>query len=113
MRVEKPFLDRACASIRAQTFSWVELVVAAPPADAPQMANAARFAGLARVAGEWIAFCDADDWIEPDAIEEMVAAAERERMEFQRMDRVEAMALRLCVMTAACGSLNSRKEEET
>ena len=38
---------------------------------------------------------------------------ERERMEFQRMDRVEAMALRLCVMTAACGSLDSRKEEET
>ena len=31
-----------------------------------------------RATGEWITFCDADDWIEPDAIEKMVAAAQRE-----------------------------------
>ena len=75
---ETPFLDRACASIRAQTFSWVELVIAAPPAYGPQTAIAARLAGLARANGEWIAFCDADDWMEPNAIEEMMKAAERE-----------------------------------
>ena len=75
---ETPLLERACASVRAQTFSDVELVVAAPPSDAPQTLPAARLAGLAKAAGEWIAFCDADDWIEPDAIKEMVADAERE-----------------------------------
>ncbi len=41
-------------------------------------AGAARNAGIARATGEWITFCDADDWIEPDAIEKMVAAAQRE-----------------------------------
>ena len=38
---------------------------------------------------------------------------ERERMEFQRMDRVEAMALRLCIMTAAGGGLHTKQKEET
>ena len=73
-----PLLERACAAVRAQTYSDMELIVAAPPAGAPQTAIAARLDGLAKAAGEWIAFCDADDWIEPDAIKEMVAAAERE-----------------------------------
>lgn len=73
-----PLLERACAAVRAQTYSDIELIVAAPPVDAPQTAIAARLAGLATAAGEWIAFCDADDWMEPGAIEEMVAAAERE-----------------------------------
>ena len=40
--------------------------------------TAARFLGIAKAKSDWIAFCDADDWIEPDAIKEMVAAAERE-----------------------------------
>ena len=75
---ETPFLDRACASIRAQTFSWVELVIAAPPAYGPQTAIAARWAVLEKANGEWIAFCDADDWMEKDAIAEMIETAERE-----------------------------------
>ena len=40
--------------------------------------NVARKEGLKLATGEWITFCDADDWIEPDAIEKMVAAAQRE-----------------------------------
>ena len=38
--------------------------------------NVARKEGLKLATGEWITFCDADDWIEPDAIEKMVAAAQ-------------------------------------
>ena len=73
-----PQLERAYVSIHAQTCPNVEFVVAAPPAGAPQTAIAARLAGLATAAGEWIAFCDADDWMAPDAIAEMMKAAERE-----------------------------------
>ena len=40
--------------------------------------NVARKEGLKLASGEWITFCDADDWIEPDAIEKMVASAQRE-----------------------------------
>ena len=76
---ETPYLERACDSIRRQTHPDVELIVAAPPADAPQTALAARWAGLAKAGGEWIGFCDADDWLEPAAIAEMLAAAARDR----------------------------------
>ena len=40
--------------------------------------NVTRKEGLKLATGEWITFCDADDWIEPDAIEKMVAAAQRD-----------------------------------
>lgn len=73
-----PFLDRSLRSLRAQTRNDVEVVVAAPPDGEPQTAVSARQAGLETAKGEWISFCDADDWVEPVAIEEMLAAAERE-----------------------------------
>lgn len=41
-------------------------------------AYAARIRALAAASGEWISFCDADDWIEPDAAAEMLEAARRD-----------------------------------
>lgn len=73
-----PFLERAVNSVKAQTYSEIELIVAAPFSSGLQTLPSARMAGIARATGEWITFCDADDWIEPDAIEKMVAAAQRE-----------------------------------
>ncbi len=75
---ETPLLGRALKSIAAQTYGSVEPVVVAPPADGPQTLPAARRAGLEKATGEWITFCDADDWIEPGAIAEMMEAARRE-----------------------------------
>lgn len=69
-----PHLDEALASIRAQTYPDVELVVAAPPVDGPQTLPAARQEGLARATGELVTFCDADDWIDRDAVEQMARA---------------------------------------
>lgn len=37
---------------------------------------ASRFEGIRRAKGEWIFFIDADDWIEPEAIERLVGAAD-------------------------------------
>jgi len=71
-----PFLDRSLRSLRAQTCSDVEIVVASPPNGEPQTAVSARQAGLEMAKGEWISFCDADDWVEPVAVAEMLAAAE-------------------------------------
>ncbi len=75
---ETPFLERARHSVLAQTFPDVDVLVSAPPASAPQTATSARWAALEKAEGEWIAFCDADDWMERNAIAEMLAAAERE-----------------------------------
>ena len=75
---ETPLLERACKSIAAQTYGAVEPVVVAPPANGPQTLPAARRAGLEKATGEWISFCDADDWIEPNAVAEMMNAAQRE-----------------------------------
>ena len=75
---ETPFLERARNSVLAQTCPDVEVLMSAPPVSAPQTAMAARWAALEKAQGEWIAFCDADDWMAPDAIAEMMKAAERE-----------------------------------
>ena len=75
---EVPFLERARESLLSQTYRNIEILVVAPKKDEPQTAVSARHAGIEAAKGEWIAFCDADDWIESEAIEKMVAAAERE-----------------------------------
>ena len=75
---DTPLLERARASVLAQTYGAVELVVAAPPDGGPRTLPAARRAGVEAAKGRWVAFCDADDWMEPRAVELMVAAAVRE-----------------------------------
>lgn len=73
-----PRLERACESVRGQCYPNVELVVAGPADSVSQTAIAARWKGLDMANGGWIAFCDADDWMEANAVEAMLDAAERE-----------------------------------
>ena len=61
------------ASIRAQTYGDVELIVIDDPEGTG--AGCARNRGLEKATGDYIAFCDADDYLEPDAIERMVHVA--------------------------------------
>ena len=75
---ETPFLERAVSSVRRQTLGDVECIVVAQPEDGPRTAAAARRSGVERAKGDWISFCDADDWMEPDALSKMLAEAERE-----------------------------------
>lgn len=70
-----PYLSEALASLSVQTFHDVEIVRCEPPPDGPQTANAARMAGVARATGEWVIFLDADDTLEPKAIERLAAHA--------------------------------------
>ncbi|MBR1710527.1 MAG: glycosyltransferase [Clostridia bacterium] len=41
--------------------------------------SAARNAGIDRASGRYIAFCDADDWYEPEMLEALVGACERDQ----------------------------------
>lgn len=40
--------------------------------------TATRMRGVGEATGDWLAFCDADDWLERDALQQMREAAERE-----------------------------------
>lgn len=66
------WIGQALASIDAQTYKRIELIVE----DDSQAtgAAAARNRGLAKATGDYVAFCDADDYMEPEAIERMVEA---------------------------------------
>ena len=41
--------------------------------------SAARNRGLDECTGDWVCFCDGDDWYVPDAMEKLLACAEREQ----------------------------------
>ena len=71
-RNEEPFLSQALESINAQTHRDLEVIVETDPGATGPAATRNR--GLAKAHGEYVAFCDADDYLEPDALERMVNA---------------------------------------
>ena len=68
-----PCLSEARDSLAEQTFRDVEIVECKPPPGGPQTALAARMLGVTRITGEWVLFLDADDTLEPEAIERLTA----------------------------------------
>lgn len=67
------WLPQCLDSIRSQSYKDVELIVIEDPEGLG--ASYARNRGVARATGEFIVFCDADDYLEPDAIENLIAAS--------------------------------------
>lgn len=68
----EPWIDECMASIHTQTHKDIDLIVIDDAQGSG--AGAARNRGLDLAKGEYVAFCDADDYLAPDAIEKMVAA---------------------------------------
>lgn len=68
------WLEQCLASIRSQSHPDVQLIVVDDSHGTG--AAAARNRGLAQATGEYIMFCDDDDYLEPEAIARMVAAME-------------------------------------
>lgn len=68
------YIDTCLASIDAQTFKDIELILI----DDSQGAGAwaARNRGIERAKGEFVVFCDADDYLSHDAVENLVKAAD-------------------------------------
>ena len=48
--------------------------------------SAARNAGLDAATGDWIAFCDGDDWFSPDMVEKLLEGIKRENADFAVCD---------------------------
>lgn len=68
----EPWIDECMASIHAQTYKDVELIVIDD--EGGSGAAAARNRGLELADGDYVAFCDADDYLAHDALERLVAA---------------------------------------
>ncbi len=108
-RVE-PYIERCIRSLMEQTLADVEFVLVddASPDDSFRIARgiaegysrnvrylshetnrglpAARNTGLKAATGEYIMHCDSDDWLEPDMLEKMVAAARADDADFVYCD---------------------------
>lgn len=72
VREAGPLVDEAIASVHSQTFKDYELIVVDDPSGTGP--GATRNRGLELAKGDYIAFCDADDYLSPTAIELMVDA---------------------------------------
>src|SRR3990167_6831481 len=68
----EPWIDECMASIRSQTYKVIELIVIDDAQGTG--AAAARNHGLDNATGEYVTFCDADDYLAPYAIEKLVEA---------------------------------------
>ena len=68
----EPWIKQCLESIRNQTYKDIELVLIDDSQGTG--AAAARNRGLDKATGDLILFCDADDYLEPDAVEKMVSA---------------------------------------
>ena len=96
----EPYLDRCVQSIADQTYRNLEIILVddGSPDSCPAMCDAwakrdsrvrvihklngglsdARNAGMKAASGEYTAFVDSDDWIEPEMLERLLRAMERD-----------------------------------
>lgn len=102
-RVEQ-YLERCVASLTGQTYPHLEILLiddGSPDGSGAlcdilaqrddrivvihqenQGVSAARNRGLAAITGDWVSFCDGDDWYELDYVEQMLRCAEENRADY-------------------------------
>ena len=104
----EPWIAECMASIRAKTYKDIELIVIDDAQGSG--AAAARNRGLDQATGEFVAFCDADDYLEPNAIRDMMDhigfGADMVCGSFRKFGNFEA------IVTAPTGAMQMRHVAE-